>query len=219
MARTAQFLIVSSRGARAHSIARRYRPYGTVRVLPGVVAAAKATTQLSYTGVVLDRTLPDGDGLEFLARLRALSPLRQDLLSLPAVGPVAVLGALQAGVPPITFRSHAHFALHAIAAEHVCPAAALRVAASAAEHTLTALQTRIMALEAAHVPRSEWPTILGCPSSRTIRRHVANLCERTGVRVLRDLTDPIARAILHAKAHENWMRTFSGDGALDTSPR
>src|ERR1700716_99262 len=51
-----------------------------VEVYDRVATARRAISQLSYSALVLDRGLPDGDGLELIRELRARGEYRRDAL-------------------------------------------------------------------------------------------------------------------------------------------
>jgi DNA-binding NarL/FixJ family response regulator len=204
--RKASFLIVDDDRIFSRATLRRYRAFGNARAVGSLAEAAHAIDRASWTGVVLDVSMPDGSGLHFLERVRneAQAPPRSVLVCSGLCDPE--LRSRSTSLSAVFLskladpEAHRRFARRSIAAEYVRDEAAERVADIAQDLDLTAMQTRVLALEVSAMPRDRWADTLGI-GRNTIKSHINRLCKRAGAATLVDLAGPITHAVMCPDEH------------------
>lgn len=199
---SATFLIVDDDRAFARSAARQYRHFGRTHTVGSLAEARVALEEALWTGLVLDVSLPDGSGLEFLTRARqAAERVARSVLVCTGLPDESVIESqthrLEANFAAKRWgpTRHQRFARRAIAADIVRDEAAELTADVAQRADLSAMQTRVLALQVAAIPRTEWPQILGVKAN-TIKTHIKRTCKRAEAPSLQALARPIARAVL-----------------------
>lgn len=206
----ARFLIVEDDETIQRVVCRYFLRFGPARGVSTIAEASDACTSEAWTGLVLDVGLPDGDGLDWLARVRAVGSMRRALsprleewfaatLVLSGVdGDEVRVRSEELGATflekPGECAQFGQFARYAIAGEHLAAPAAQCVAAEAHRLGLSTMETRVLCLEVSGLRRKDWPEILRISSS-TVRTHV----ERSQAKArlsLRNMARPIIQAVM-----------------------
>jgi DNA-binding NarL/FixJ family response regulator len=200
------FLIVEDDDGVARSLARRLTKFGEP-VVAGSLAAAQAELDVRRpTGMILDISLPDGSGLDWLERL---AREKRDPCTLVLTGHddrpfesrVLLIGHHLLH-KPITVADIHHFARYCAAAEQLTAERARRIVARlASQSDLTLRQTQLLALAVARVDRRDWPTIVEVSPER-MKKVIRSLLRRAGGRTLDDIASDIIRQVMTAHSSD-----------------
>jgi two-component system response regulator QseB len=193
---SASFLVVEDDVILATSLARSVRRTGTVVIVSSVAAAEAALSSAIWTGIVLDVMLPDGSGIDLLARIRRRDPRTPVLVmtgsSDPAIANACDLHGASCVFKPDVGPNLELFVARAIAArdgEDERVGGALQ--ALARTKRLSPRETEVALLAARGVRRNALARELGI-SENTIKKIVRGLLTKLDANRLED----VARLVL-----------------------
>ncbi|HVH42105.1 MAG TPA: response regulator [Labilithrix sp.] len=178
------FLVVEDDDVLRRAIVRSLSAHGRV---DGVGTCAQARTTLrsrKFDSLVVDVGLPDGSGLDLVARARQLWPAIWVLVLTGSAEHAIVTRAHELGVRYLLKPcAPAHLAVHVEETRARRNAGDRRVSVALDRwtrgHNLTAAETELLALGARGVPREEFAIMRGVKPD-TIRKQIQALLQKTG---------------------------------------
>ncbi len=193
-----QFLLVEDDALGARAMARILQRYGPVRTADSVAAAtALLGSPGTWLGILADVGLPDGDGLEVVAQVRACDSAVPILVLTGAVDPARANRAQELDAEfafkPLSALNLSRFAQRALARQRITDRAVVSVIARRAEEWgLTPRQVEVLALASARggSTRARIAAALGV-SGNTAKAHLTAILRKAGGGKLSDLVQGI----------------------------
>ncbi|MGD0524294.1 MAG: response regulator [Polyangiaceae bacterium] len=197
------FLVVDDEVIVTRAISHILGRFGSIATASSV---AEANEQLRsgrvWSGFIIDLWLPDGSGLEVLARVRERQPLAPAILLSGALEPGAVNGAYEMDArclckpcPPEHLRRFAQDAL--IADSEIPGRLGQAVRDLAAKHRLTPAQTEILLSTVQGIDRASI-VASRCVSENTHKTQVRGILRKTRTLSLGELRDRVLRTVAGA---------------------
>jgi two-component system response regulator FixJ len=183
--RRAQFLVIDDDERCARSFATLLRTFGEVATAATIGEAERALRRRSWTGIVLDVRLPDGDGIALLGRIRARDRMTRVLVVTGTLDVEVANDCYRLGAG-VVFKPHVADELLVFAERAILSRAEIHVRAQSAlrglslSHKLTAREAQIAELVTLGVPRSQLAPAMGVSENTvksTVRRLLAKFQE------------------------------------------
>lgn len=201
-----EFLLVEDDDLSARAMARLIRRHGEVRIAGSLAEARERLEDPGrWAGLLVDVTLPDGNGLDLVEEIRARDARIPILVLTGGIDPRRTNRAqtldAEFAFKPIDASNLERFAERACAAYRVDDrAVAAVIARRAREAGLTPRETDVLGLVVATEgsPRHTAAEALGV-STNTAKVHIGSILRKTGSQKLADLVQSILR--------EAWMAT------------
>jgi DNA-binding NarL/FixJ family response regulator len=203
MVQPACFLVIDDEALVTRSISHVLGRFGSIVTASSVAEACeRLQARPVWSGFIIDLWLPDGSGLEVLARVRERQPLAPAILLSGSLEPEAVNGAFEMDArclckpcPPEHLR---RFARDALIAESEIPGRlGQAVRDLAAKHRLTPAQTEILLSTVQGIDRASI-VALRCVSENTHKTQVRGILRKTRTLSLGELRDRVLRSVAGA---------------------